>query len=141
MRDILSKSKTGLVDDSNSSTGRTENEKARLLALVTDDICSAILETSFTRMLKKENAYAEMTPTVGTLELWSNEFDSKIDFSNYRSRLVCRWPDYCSFLSSHHVMFLLFFNTNCTAEVISISNLFDDYLYCMKCLEMVCTEK
>ncbi|KAG6420174.1 hypothetical protein SASPL_116693 [Salvia splendens] len=88
MRDILSKSKTGLVDDPNTSTGRSENEKARLLALVTDDICSAILETSFTRMLKKENAYAEMTPTVGTLELWSNEFDSKIDFSNYRSRLL-----------------------------------------------------
>ncbi|XP_042059818.1 protein HASTY 1-like [Salvia splendens] len=88
MRDILSKSKTGLVDDPDTSTGRTENEKSRLLALVTDDTCSAILETSFIRMLKKENLYAEMTPTVGTLELWSNEFDSKIDFSNYRSRLL-----------------------------------------------------
>lgn len=105
MRDILSKSKTGLVDDPNTSTGRTENEKARLLALVTDDICSAILVTSFKRMLKKENVYTEMTPTVGTLELWSNEFDNKIDFSNYRSRLVCRWPDYCSFLSSHMLCF------------------------------------
>ncbi|XP_057763700.1 protein HASTY 1 isoform X2 [Salvia miltiorrhiza] len=88
MRDILSKSKTGLVDDPNNGTGRTENEKTRLLALVTDDICSAILETSFVRMLRKEKVHAEMTPTVGTLELWSNDFDSKIDFSNYRSRLL-----------------------------------------------------
>lgn len=89
MRDILSKSKTGLVDDSNNGTGRTENEKKKLLDLVTDDICSAILETSFLRMLRKEKVHVEMSPTVGMLELWSSDFDSKIDFSNYRSRLVC----------------------------------------------------
>lgn len=89
MRDIMSKSKTGLVDDPNTAIGRTENEKKKLLALVTDDICAAILETSFVRMLRKEKVQSEMLATVGPLELWSNDFDNRIDFSNYRSRLVC----------------------------------------------------
>ncbi|KAH6820146.1 ARM repeat superfamily protein [Perilla frutescens var. hirtella] len=88
MRDIMSKSKTGSVDDPNIGTGRTENEKKKLLALVTDDICSAILETSFLRMLRKEKLHSEMIPIGGTLELWSDDFDSKIDFSNYRARLL-----------------------------------------------------
>lgn len=88
MRDIMSKSKTGLVDDPNIGTGQTENEKKKLLALVTDDICTAILETSFLRMMRKEKVHSEMIPTGGTLELWSDDFDSKVDFSNYRTRLL-----------------------------------------------------
>lgn len=89
MRDLMSKSKTGLADDSNMGTGQTENEKRKMLALVTDDICTAILDTSFQRMLRKEKVHSGMIPTVGTLELWSDDFDSKVDFSQYRSRLVC----------------------------------------------------
>lgn len=88
LRDIMSKSKTGLVDDPNIGTGQTENEKKKLLALVTDDICTAILETSFLRMMRKEKVHSEMIPTGGALELWSDDFDSKIDFSNYRTRLL-----------------------------------------------------
>ncbi|KAL8545620.1 hypothetical protein ACS0TY_005666 [Phlomoides rotata] len=88
MRDLISKSKTGVADDSNMGTGRTENEKRKILALVTDEICTAILDTSFQRMLRKEKTHFEMMPNAGTLELWSDDFDGKIDFSNYRSRLL-----------------------------------------------------
>lgn len=128
MRDIMSKSKTGLVDDPNSAIGRTENEKKKLLALVTDDICAAILETSFVRMLRKEKVQTEMLTTVGPLELWSNDFDNKTDFSNYRSRLVCPQSTYCSSLCSY-VMLLLFLTLNvqlkCT-EVYKCISCFSD---------------
>lgn len=107
MRDIMSKSKTGLVDDPNIGTGRTENEKKKLLALVTDDICTAILETSFLRMMRKEKVHSEMIPTGGTLELWSDDFDSKVDFSNYRTRLVCLDDQIIVVSLSSHVIFLL----------------------------------
>lgn len=88
MRDLISKSKTGVADESNMGTGRTENEKRKILAFITDDICTAILITSFQRMLRKEKTHFGMMPNAGTLELWSDDFDGKIDFSNYRSRLV-----------------------------------------------------
>lgn len=89
MRDLISKSKTALVDDSNVGTGQADNEKRKMLALITGDICSAILETSFQRLLKKEKVNSEIPQTSGTFELWSENFDGKVDFSQYRSRLVC----------------------------------------------------
>ncbi|KAK6139371.1 hypothetical protein DH2020_026879 [Rehmannia glutinosa] len=88
MRDLMSKSKTALADYSNMGTGQADTEKRKILALITDDICSALLDTSFQRMLKKEKVHSGMAPTVGTLELWSDDFDSKVDFSQYRSRLL-----------------------------------------------------
>ncbi|KAL6578959.1 hypothetical protein OROMI_009175 [Orobanche minor] len=88
MRDLISKSKTAFADVSNMGTGKADIEK-RTIALVTDDICSALLDASFQRMLKKEKVGSGITPAVGTLELWSDDFDSKIDFSQYRSRLLC----------------------------------------------------
>ncbi|KAL6544067.1 hypothetical protein OROGR_010564 [Orobanche gracilis] len=86
MRDLISKSKTALADVSNMGTMKADIEK-RTIALVTDDICSALLDASFQRMLKKEKVGSGITQAVGTLELWSDDFDSKIDFSQYRSRL------------------------------------------------------
>lgn len=89
MRDLMSKSKAALVDESNMGTGQADNEKRKILALVTDDICGALLDMSFQRMLKKEKVHPAMTPTIGTLELWTDDFNSKVDFSQFRSRLVC----------------------------------------------------
>ncbi|KAG8369530.1 hypothetical protein BUALT_Bualt14G0023100 [Buddleja alternifolia] len=88
MRDLMSKSKTALAEDLNMSNGQVDNEKRKILALVNDDICYAILDTSFQRMLKKEKAHPGMAPAAGTLELWSDDFDGKVDFSQYRSRLL-----------------------------------------------------
>lgn len=62
MRDLMSKAKvplnvggetpaTGSLD---SSVGQVDKEKKRLLDFANDDTCSAILETSFLRLLKKE---------------------------------------------------------------------------------------
>ncbi|KAL0425365.1 UNVERIFIED_CONTAM: protein HASTY 1 [Sesamum radiatum] len=88
MRDLMSKSKTALTDGLNTSTGQADNEKRKMLALVTDEVCCAILDTSFQRMLMKEKVHPGTAPAVGTLELWSDDFDSKVDFSQYRSRLL-----------------------------------------------------
>ncbi|KAL0429515.1 UNVERIFIED_CONTAM: protein HASTY 1 [Sesamum radiatum] len=88
MRDLMSKSKTALADGLNTGTGQADNEKRKMLALVTDDVCCAILDTSFQRMLMKEKVHPGIAPAVGTLELWSDDFDSKVDFSQYRSRLL-----------------------------------------------------
>ncbi|KAL3843984.1 hypothetical protein ACJIZ3_001387 [Penstemon smallii] len=91
MRDLVLKSKIAGIrdisaDDLNLGTGQVDNEKRKILSLVNDDICSYILDTSFQRMLKKEKVHPEMKPT--TMELWSDDFDSKIGFSQYRSRLL-----------------------------------------------------
>ncbi|KAK4414228.1 protein HASTY 1 [Sesamum alatum] len=88
MRDLMSKSKTALTDGLNTGTGQANNEKRKMLALVTDDICCAILDMSFQRMLMKEKVHPGIAPAIGTLELWSDDFDSKVDFSQYRSRLL-----------------------------------------------------
>ncbi|KAL0380121.1 UNVERIFIED_CONTAM: protein HASTY 1 [Sesamum angustifolium] len=88
MRDLMSKSKTALTDGLNTGMGQADNEKRKMLALVTDDVCCAILDTSFQRMLMKEKVHPGTAPAVGTLELWSDDFDSKVDFSQYRSRLL-----------------------------------------------------
>ncbi|KAI6692543.1 hypothetical protein NL676_020253 [Syzygium grande] len=48
----------------------------------------AILETSFLRLLKKEKALPETIVSLGTLELWSDDFEGKGEFSQYRSRLL-----------------------------------------------------
>lgn len=52
-----------------------------------DDICGALLDVSFQRMLKRD-VQNGVIPSVGTLELWSDEFDGKGDFGQYRSRLL-----------------------------------------------------
>ncbi|CAA2977914.1 HASTY 1 [Olea europaea subsp. europaea] len=90
MRDLLFKSKTAGIRDNNLSSGTTQahSEKRKILDLVNDDICNAMLDTSFQRMLKKEKVNPGMALHDGTLELWSDDFDSKIDFSQYRSRLL-----------------------------------------------------
>ncbi|KAL7157774.1 hypothetical protein ABFS83_02G099400 [Erythranthe nasuta] len=88
MRDLMAKSKSVLADDSNMGTGHADNEKKKMLALITDDICSAILDTCFCRMLKKERVDSGMAPAAGALELWSDNFDGKVDFGQYRSRLL-----------------------------------------------------
>ncbi|XP_051115306.1 protein HASTY 1 [Andrographis paniculata] len=88
MREPVSKSKAVVVSESNMGTGQVENEKRRTLDLVTDDICRALLDTSFERMLKKEKVQSAATPTFGALELWTDDFDSKVEFSQYRARLL-----------------------------------------------------
>ncbi|GFQ08547.1 protein hasty 1 [Phtheirospermum japonicum] len=88
MRYLMSKSKAALADDSNMGTRQADIEKSKIIALVTDEISSGLLDASFQRMLKKEQVHSGMAPTVGNFELWSDDFDSKIDFSQYRSRLL-----------------------------------------------------
>ena len=77
------------VEKSNSSSGQADIEKKKILAFVNDDIFNAILDASFQRMLKKEKVHPHSALLVGTLELWSDDFEGKGDFGQYRSRLVC----------------------------------------------------
>lgn len=97
MRDLMSKTKvppnvggeTPATGSLGSSSGQVDKEKKRLLDYLHNDTCSAILETSFLRLLKKEKALPETVLSLGTLELWSDDFEGKGEFSQYRSRLVC----------------------------------------------------
>ncbi|CAK9149154.1 unnamed protein product [Ilex paraguariensis] len=94
MRDLLSKPKTvphaagdSSVNHLSSSSGEVDNEKKKILSFVNDDICSAILDISFQRMVRKEKVHPGTVLPVGMLELWSDDFEGKGDFSQYRSRL------------------------------------------------------
>lgn len=72
-----------------SGSGEGENVKKKTLSLVNDDFCGAILDTSFPRLLKREKLLPETALSLGVLELWSDDFEGKGEFSQYRSRLVC----------------------------------------------------
>lgn len=95
MREPVSKVKGGgqiggdnsAVGNSEVSSRPTEKEKKGVSAFINDDICAAILDISFQRMLKK-NPSATNISTSKAFELWDDEFDSRTDFSQYRSRLV-----------------------------------------------------
>lgn len=64
-----------------------KDKKGGVSAFINDGICADILDISFLRMLKK-NPSATNISTSKEFELWDDEFDSKIDFSQYRARLV-----------------------------------------------------
>lgn len=95
MRDLMSKSKTvvhssgeGLAVKVSFGPTQVDNEKLKILSLVNDGICSAILDTSFQRVLKKEKVPPGMALSLGSLELWSDDVEGKGDFGQYRSKLV-----------------------------------------------------
>lgn len=85
MKDLASKAKYSTQAMEGTSV---EREKIRVEAFINDDVCSSILDVSFRRMLKK--AVQSGAAPVEPLELWNNELDVKVDFSQYRSKLVCR---------------------------------------------------
>lgn len=91
MRDLMSKPKVVAhsAGDNSLSTGsgQADSEKRKILGFVNDDICSAILDVSFQRMLKREKVLPGTEHTLGALELWSDDFEGRGDFGQYRSRL------------------------------------------------------
>lgn len=93
MRDLMSKPKNSAnsaVDSSaTGGSGEGENAKKKILSLVNDNFCGAILDTSFPRMLKKEKLLPETAVSLGVLELWRDDFEGKGAFGQYRPRLVC----------------------------------------------------
>lgn len=95
MRDLMSKPKTvahsagdGGVLKPGSGPIQVDNEKRRILSFVNDGACSAILDISFQRVLKREKVLPGMALSLGSLELWSDDIEGKGDFGQYRSRLV-----------------------------------------------------
>lgn len=96
MRDLVSKLKvttcsTGDVSNPNhqgSGSASPDNERRSILSFMNDDICTVILDISFKRLLKKEKVSTVVAPWLGGLELWSDDFDGKGDFSQYRSKLL-----------------------------------------------------
>ncbi|KAJ1417073.1 Exportin-1/Importin-beta-like [Sesbania bispinosa] len=94
MRDLMSKPKISThsaADNSavsSSGSGEVENAKKKTLSFVNDDFCGAILDTAFPRMLKREKIMHETALSLGVLELWSDDFEGKGKFSQYRSRLL-----------------------------------------------------
>ncbi|XP_071735484.1 protein HASTY 1 isoform X2 [Rutidosis leptorrhynchoides] len=92
LRDSLSKPKTlvgdGSVDNMASGSGQADNQKRKILPLMNDEICSVMLDTSFQRMIKKEKVNPGYELSAGTVELWSDDFEGKGDFGQYRSKLL-----------------------------------------------------
>ncbi|PPD68968.1 hypothetical protein GOBAR_DD34150 [Gossypium barbadense] len=95
MRDLMSKPKLSVhssgegsaASNSDSNSAQVDNEKRKILSFLNDDICSTILDISFQRMLKKERLITGKALSLGALELWSDDFEGKGDFGQYRSRL------------------------------------------------------
>ncbi|XP_059436048.1 protein HASTY 1-like [Corylus avellana] len=95
MRDLMSKPKvvahsagdSSAVNSLSTGSGQADSEKRKILDFVNDDICSAILDISFQRMLKREKVLPGTEHTLGALELWSDDFEGRGDFGQYRWRL------------------------------------------------------
>lgn len=96
MRDLVSKPKIvapaagdGSVDNNpGSGSGQVDNEKRKLQSFVNDDICGTMLDVCFQRLLKREKVLPGTSFSLGPLELWSDDFEGKGEFSQYRSRLL-----------------------------------------------------
>ncbi|KAK6243201.1 hypothetical protein QUC31_009610 [Theobroma cacao] len=103
MRDLMSKPKLHSAGDGSavtnvdSTSAQVDSEKRKILSFLNDDICSAILDISFQRMLKKEKLMTGTALSLGVLELWSDDFEGKGDFGQYRSRLL----DLIKFIASN----------------------------------------
>jgi exportin-5 len=97
MRDLMSKPKvvahsagdSSAVNSLSTGSGQADSEKRKILDFLNDDIFSAILDISFQRMLKREKVLPGTEHTLGALELWSDDFEGRGDFGQYRGRLVC----------------------------------------------------
>ncbi|XVF06240.1 hypothetical protein REPUB_Repub06bG0030700 [Reevesia pubescens] len=95
MRDLMSKPKLSVhsfgdgsaATNADSTSAQVDNEKRKILSFLNDDICCTILDMSFQRMLKKERLTTGTALSLGVLELWSDDFEGKGDFGQYRSRL------------------------------------------------------
>ncbi|KAA3487311.1 protein HASTY 1-like isoform X1 [Gossypium australe] len=95
LRDAMSKPKLSVhssgdgltATNVDSTLAQVDEEKRKILSFLNDDICSTILDISFQRMLKKEKLMTETALSPGILELWSDDFEGKGDFGQYRSRL------------------------------------------------------
>ncbi|KAK9137001.1 hypothetical protein Sjap_007595 [Stephania japonica] len=108
MRELVSKPKVtshsaGVDAAVNSSSpvsgpGQVDKEKKGVLVFINHDVCTTILDVSFQRMLKKEKVSPGTVISLGVLELWTDEYDSKGDFSLYRSRLL----ELIRFIASHN---------------------------------------
>ncbi|KAK1410770.1 hypothetical protein QVD17_37309 [Tagetes erecta] len=92
IRDLVMKPKTSAGDSSAdnlaSGSGQADNHKQKILPYVNDEICSVMLDVSFQRMLKKEKVNPGNESFGGALELWSDDFEGRGDFGQYRSKLL-----------------------------------------------------
>jgi exportin-5 len=57
-------------------------------SLLSDDFCSAMLDTSFLHILKREKTLPGTALSLVAPESWSDDFEDKGQFCQYRSRLV-----------------------------------------------------
>lgn len=71
------------------SSSQVDSEKKKTLSLINDDIFGALLNVSFQRMLEKEKVPSGIALSLRPLELWSDEYEGKGNFAQYRSKLVC----------------------------------------------------
>ncbi|XP_057961028.1 protein HASTY 1 isoform X2 [Malania oleifera] len=95
MRDLVTKPKVfahasgdGSFNDVGAGSIPADNEKKKILCLIDDDICSVLLNIAFQRMLRREKVLPGTALSLGKLELWSDDFEGKGDFGQYRSRLL-----------------------------------------------------
>ncbi|KAJ6816610.1 protein HASTY 1 [Iris pallida] len=95
VRDSVSKQKAAAqttrdhtaVNDMGFNSAQAEKEKKVVSSFINDEICAIILDVSLQRMLKRTVASGAIS-SLEALELWSDEFDAKTEFGQYRSRLL-----------------------------------------------------
>ncbi|GMH10461.1 hypothetical protein Nepgr_012302 [Nepenthes gracilis] len=100
LRDLLSKPKVAMHANGDGSItffGEADNAKIKILSFVNEEMCTTILDVSFQRLLRKEKVPAETAFSLAPLELWSDDFEGKGEFSQYRSKLL----ELIRFVSNH----------------------------------------
>lgn len=92
MRDLVSKPKPAHASgDSSLNTSdsiQADTEKKKISSFISDDMFSIMLDISFQRMVRREKLLPGTALSLGKLELWSDDFEGKGDFAQYRSRLA-----------------------------------------------------
>ncbi|KAI3942418.1 hypothetical protein MKW98_013070 [Papaver atlanticum] len=91
LRESVSKPKVvlhGASENMSESLSGLADKEWKGILVVNEDICSAILDITLLRMLKREKVSPGTALSLGALELWSDAFDGKGEFSQYRSRLL-----------------------------------------------------
>eukprot|EP01018_Ginkgo_biloba_P008898 Gb_10620 [translate_table: standard] len=79
--------KASTIGSANLASGLIDKEKKGVPVMISDDVCGIILDVAFQHMLKK-NSTMGGTLSDSSLEIWTDDFASKAEFSQYRSRLL-----------------------------------------------------
>lgn len=86
---ILTEIKTDDGESFGGSFNIFDPEKLNMILLIQEDMLTAMLDASLSRLVKNEKVLPGTIPISGSLELWSDDLQNQDNFSEYSSKLVC----------------------------------------------------